>query len=229
MELIKGQKSAILVEPSSLVGHYCLEYLLEHKAYELVLVFSEKAKKREHPKLKWVRVNYDKLDTLIDHVKGHDLFWCRSSFKDWEDITDVGSIRESLPFKFAWAALQNNVSQFLFLSSVLIGKSSWLPVLKQRIELEKYLKELPFWAIHVFKPPLMVDQGPASRWGEGIAQRISDLMGGVLDNYRPLEAEVVARAMVDSAQQFHKGLVVFSAEDLQKLAEQFFPKSPRKM
>ncbi len=229
MELIKGQKSAILVEPTSLVGRFCLDYLLEHKAYELVLVFSEKNKKRAHPKLKWVRINYSNLDNLIDHVKGHDLFWCRSSFKDWEDITDAGSVRESLPFKFAWAALQNEVSQFLLLSSVLIGKSSWLPVLKQRIELEKYLKELPFWATHIFKPPLMVDQGPANRWGEGMAKRLSDLMGGVLDNYRPLEAEVVAKAMVDSAQQFHKGLVTYSAEDLQKLAEEFFPKTPRKL
>lgn len=228
MELIKGQKSAILVEPTSLVGRYCLDYLLEHKAYELVLVFSEKAKKREHPKLKWLRVNYDKLDSLIPHVKGHDLFWCRSSFKDWEDITDAASIRQSRPFKFAWAALQNEVSQFLFLSSVLVGTSSWLPVLKQRIELEKYLKELPFWAIHVFKPPLLVDQSPASRLGESLARRLSDLAGGVLDDYRPVEAEVVAKAMVDSAQQFHKGLVIYSAEDLQKLAEEFFPKSPRK-
>jgi hypothetical protein len=32
MELIKGQKSAILVEPTSLVGRHCLDYLLEHKS-----------------------------------------------------------------------------------------------------------------------------------------------------------------------------------------------------
>lgn len=231
MEIKKGQKSAILFEATSLVGRYCLDYLLDHEAYELVLVFSEKKKEKslEHPKLRWFTMDYEKLEGVADKIKGQDLFWCRSSFKDWTAITDVSSIRESLPFKFAWTALQNNVSQFLFLSSTMIGTSSWLPILKQRTELEKYLKELPFWATHIFKPPPMIEQSPASRIGEGLARRLSDITGGMLENYRPVEAEVVAKAMVDSAQQFSKGLHIYSAQDLQRLAEQFFPRSPRKL
>lgn len=229
MEIIKGQKTAILFDPNSLVGRHCLELLLDHEAYELVWVFSEKKKNVDHPKVRWIHLKYDQLDRISDRIRGHDLFWCRSSFKDWADITDASSIRTSLPFKMAWAALQNDVSQFLFLSSTMIGAQSWLPVLKQRAELEKAIRELPFWALHIFKPPLMIESSPVSRWGEGLAKSISNFTGGALEQLRPVEAEVVARAMIDSAQQFHKGIVVYSASDLQRLADQLFPKSPRKM
>ncbi len=229
MEIIKGQKTAILFDPHSKVGRYCLDLLLDHEAYELVLVFSEMKKNRRHPKLKWIQYHYDKLDQIIEYLKGDDLFWCRSSFKDWTEITDTSSIRTSLPFKVAWAALQNDISQFLFLSSTMVGSQSWLPVLKQRSELEKIIQELPFWALHIFKPPILIDHSPSSRWGENLAKKISDFAGGIFDNYRPVESEAVARAMVDQAQQIKKGLSIYSSEDLQRMAEAYITKTPRKI
>ncbi len=228
MEIIKGQKTAILFDPHSLVGRYCLELLVEHSAYEWIWVLSERKKDKDHPKIKWIKMNYDKVDHWMDKIKGDDLFWCRSSFKDWSTITDGKSIRKALPFRLAWVALENKVSQLLFLSSSMVGREAWLPVLKQRAELENAVRELPFWAVHIFKPPLMIESTPVNRFGEGIAKQISELTGGFLEKFRPLEAEVVAKAMVDSAQQLKKGVFEYTAEELQALSEQFFPKSPRK-
>ena len=63
-----------------------------------------------------------------------------------------------------------------------------------------------------------------NRWGESIAQKIGKFVdgitGGLLTKYKPVEADVVAKAMVLAAQKVSKGIHIYPSHELQKLAEQ---------
>ena len=86
------------------------------------------------------------------------------------------------------------------------------------------MKALPFWAIHIFQPSVLLGERNENRWGEEIAGKlgkvIDGLTGGLLKKYRPIEADVVAKAMVSAAQKLEPGLHVYPSHWLQDLAAQ---------
>jgi xylulose-5-phosphate/fructose-6-phosphate phosphoketolase len=93
----------------------------------------------------------------------------------------------------------------------------------QYLSMEEAVKQLPFWAVHIFQPSVLLGERNENRWGEAIAGKLGKLIdaatGGLLKKYRPVEADVVARAMVSAAQRLEPGIHVYPSHWLQELAE----------
>ena len=88
------------------------------------------------------------------------------------------------------------------------------------------LKNYLFWAIHIFQPSVLLGERNENRWGEQLAARIGRVIdrftGGWLTKYRPIEAEVVATAMIGAAQRFNKGTHIYPSHYLQELSEEVY-------
>ncbi len=210
---------------SGLVGGYCLEYLLDHPAYSKVVLLNRTNLQRKHDKLSQYEVDFNQLAKYEAYFEGNDLFLTLGT-----TMAKAGG-REAFyqvdfeyPFEAAKLAHRNGFNQLLLVSSVGASEDSLFFYSRVKGELENAVKELPFWAVHIFQPSVLLGERNENRWGEALAARLGRgfdyLTGGLLTKYRPVEADVVAKAMVSAAQNFEGGVHVYPSHELQKLAEE---------
>lgn len=225
MEITKGKKTALVFGASGLVGGFCLDFLLEHAAYRQVIAFVRTPLEKEHERLKQIEVDFDRPDTFADQIKGDDIFLCIGT-----TMAKAGSrkafykVDYTYNYQAAKAAAKNGVNQLFLVSAVNADKDSIFYYSEVKGELEEAVKDLPFWAVHIFQPSVLLGERNENRWGEEIAGRIGKVIdritGGLLTKYRPVEADVVARAMVNAAQQLSRGIHIYPSHFLQELANQ---------
>lgn len=225
MEIVKDQKTALLLGASGLVGGFCLRLLLEHDAYGKVVAFTRRKLPLTHPKLQQHVVDFDRPESFTRLLKGDDLYCCLGT-----TLAKAGSkaaffkVDYTYTLQAAQAAIQNKVNQLLLVSSVGADANSIFYYSRVKGELEDALKQLPFWALHILQPSVLLGERNENRWGEKwaalIGRRIDALTGGLLTKYRPVEAEVVAAAMVSVAQKLEAGIHIYPSHYLQGLSEE---------
>lgn len=225
MEISKDKKTALLFGGTGLVGSFCLDYLLRHKAYQKVLVFGRKKINKEHERLEQHIIHFDQLGDYAHLIKGHDLYCCLGTTMGKAGSKEAfHKVDFTYSFQAAKYGAENGVNQCLLVSSVGAKADSLFFYSRVKGELENAVKKLPFWATHIFRPSVLVGDRPDSRWGEQIAARlgrgIDYLTGGLLTKYKPIEAEIVAKAMVNAAQGLEEGIHVYPSHYLQQLAEE---------
>jgi uncharacterized protein YbjT (DUF2867 family) len=128
-------------------------------------------------------------------------------------------------YTYAWQvaemAAKNKVNQLLLVSSVGAGANSLFYYSKVKGQIEDAVQKLPFWSTHIFRPSVLLGERNENRWGEQVAGRIGKVLdrftGGLLTKYRPIEADVVAKAMVSAAQGMKPGVHFYPSHWLQAL------------
>lgn len=224
MEITKSKKTAVLLGATGLIGGYCLDYLLGAPAYGKVTVLTRTKLKLKHQKLEQHVINFDRLEDYRKLLRANDIFCCLGT-----TMSKAGSreafykVDYTYCYESARIAAEEGASQFLLVSSVGADADSLVYYFRVKGELEKAIKDLPYWAVHIFQPSVLLGQRPESRWGERLAgiigRRVDSFTGGMLSRFRPIEAEVVAKAMVDAAQGLQRGIFTYPSGYLQKLAD----------
>ncbi len=229
VNITKNNKTAILFGATGLVGGKCLNFLLASPAYAKVLVLGRKSLDVKHEKLEEHIIDFEKPELYGPLIQGDDLYCCiGTTMKKAGSKTAFKRVDFTYPYSIAEIAVKNRVNQFLLVSAIGADKDALFFYNRVKGELEEEIKRMPFWAVHIFRPSLLLGERNEQRWGESIAQRIGKkidlLTGGLLTKYRPVEADVVAKAMVIAAQNIDKGVHIYSSEVLQKIAEQEYLK-----
>ncbi|MCB9291814.1 MAG: oxidoreductase [Lewinellaceae bacterium] len=224
MEISQHHKTALLFGATGLVGSQCLRQLLEHPAYRQVVTFGRRPLDVEHPRLKHHTIDFGRLDDYAGLLRGHDLYSCLGT-----TMARAGSREAFYRVDYTYAyeparlAAANGVNQLLLVSSVGADPESLFFYSRVKGELEAAVKELPFWAVHIFQPSFLVGDRSETRLGEQLAGRLTlgldRLTGGaLLGKFRPVEAEQVARAMIHAAQMLEKGVHVYPSGQIHELA-----------
>lgn len=225
MEISKGNKIAIVFGATGLVGGFVVKMLLGHEAYQKVLVFGRRKVKLEHERLEQHIINFDKPEQYEHLVKGDDLFICLGT-----TMRQAGSreaffrVDYTYALRVAQIALENKVNQLLLVSSVGANADSFFFYNRVKGLLENAVRRLPFWSVHIFRPSILIGERNENRWGEQLAgeigRRVDSLTGGLLTKYRPIEAEVVAKALITAAQGLTPGIKEYPSHYLQNLADE---------
>lgn len=224
MDIIKNQKTALLFGATGLVGGYCLEYLLAAETYQKVRVFGRRKVDLDHPKLEQHKVDFNQLEQVEELINGDDLYCCiGTTIKKAGSEAAFRRVDYTFAHRIAELGVKNKVNQFLLVSSVGADKDSLFFYNQVKGELEDEIKLMPYWAIHIFQPSILLGERNENRWGESIAQKIGkfvdDLTGNLLKKYKPVEAEAVAKAMIMAAQKTQKGVHFYPSHVLQELAD----------
>lgn len=224
LQISKTEKTALLFGATGLVGKYCLDFLLQSPSYVKVKVFVRKPLEIEHPKLMINIVDFEKLSSYKQLIQGDDLFYCLgTTMKKAGSKVAFKRVDYTYAHQIAEIGAIQKVSQFLLVSAVDADKDSVFFYNRVKGELEDELKLMPYWAIHIFQPSILLGERNENRWGEAIAQRLGRgldyFLGGLLNKYRPVEADVVAKAMVEAAQGVKKGIHIYPSHVLQQLAK----------
>lgn len=225
MTIIKDNKTAVIFGASGLVGGHCLRLLLERETYQQVRSFGRRRMSLNHEKLVQYVVDFEDLALDADKIKGNDVFICLGTTRAKAGRAGFIKVDFDYSFQAAKFAVMNGANQLILVSSVGADAKSFLLYPKTKGQLEEAVKRLPFWATHILQPSILLGNRGENRMGERIAASISTTINrfsdGVLGIYSPIEAETVAKAMVQLAQGIDEGVHIHTSAALIKMLAEY--------
>ena len=212
-------KTAWIAGASGLVGSQLLSCLLGDPQFATVVSLGRKPLDSVDPKLVQRSVDFAALD--VAGLAPPDLAFCTLG-------TTIGKAGSKEAFRavdhdavlaFAKAALTAGARSFLVVSA--LGANARSSVFYSRVkgDVEADLRALGFTSLSIAQPSLLMGERVESRTAERAAVVASRLFGGLLKFFdaRPIEAKVVARALVAIADDAPPGATVYPSGELQKL------------
>ena len=198
-------KTAIVIGATGLIGNHLVHKLLSDDRYEQVKTFVRRTSGIQNSKLEEHIVDFDRIEKWKNEITGNELFSALGT-----TIKQAGSkesqymIDYTYQFQAAKAAAENGVRNYLLVSSYGTNSKSKNFYLKIKGELEDAVGTLPFKKIVIFQPSLLLGERKEKRTGETIAAFFSVPLTKIipaLKKYRPIRAETVAQAMINSANE----------------------------
>ena len=212
------QKTALIAGATGLTGSHCLQLLLEDDNYSEVLVLSRKAVGVKHSKLQEHIIDFDRIYNYSELIKADDVFCCLgTTMKKAGSKEAFYKVDFTYVFQLADIAAKKGASGFFMVSAMGANKHSKIFYNKVKGEIEEAIKKFPFETIGIFRPSLLMGDRKEMRIGEKIAQIIMPAISFLLpEKYKPVNAHAVAKAMVSTALQNRKGIVVVESDEIQK-------------
>lgn len=218
-----SRRTALIAGASGLVGGHLLEQLLAEEAYGGVTALGRRPLARQHPKLAQRVVDFRRLAEIEDFPAADDVFCCLGS-----TIGKSGSreaFREvdySYVVELARRSLGAGARQFLVVTSM--GADPGAPLFYCRVkgEVERALRQLPFEALQILQPSVLLGARSVTRPGERLAGAAMSATGwlllGPLRKYRPIAGQAVARTMLRVALDAPAGIHVYESDQIERLA-----------
>jgi uncharacterized protein YbjT (DUF2867 family) len=115
-------KTALIVGASGLIGKHLTQKLLASNYYEKVSVIVRKPINIIHPKLEQIVMDFDNLDAT--KILAEDIFCCLGTTMKQAGSKDAFyKVDFTYPLNFAKEGFANGAKQFLFVSSMEIGRA----------------------------------------------------------------------------------------------------------
>lgn len=203
-------RTALVAGATGLVGGHVLEQLLADETWSRVVTVGRRSTPQRHEKLEQRVVDLGALAAQADLPHVDDMFCCLGT-----TIKQAGSqeafrrVDHDFVLAFANAGLRIGATQFLLVSA--IGADSDSRVFYNRVkgEVEAAIRKLPYRAVQIFRPGLLLGNRSEFRFGERIAMFVMPivhpLLIGRLRRYHSIHARDVARAMVRIAHDAPRG------------------------
>tara|TARA_B100000902_G_scaffold95410_2_gene98208 strand:- start:69 stop:743 length:675 start_codon:yes stop_codon:yes gene_type:complete len=192
----------LLLGATGLIGHHCLSYLLNNKKVTETIAPTRRSLCMRDQSLHNVLVDFDRLDEYPELFEVDAIICCLGT-----TIKQAGSRARfrQVDYQYCLDAAElgraHSAKTFSLVSA--IGAYERSPVFYSRIkgELESHLRELEYPVLSIFQPSLLLGDRQEQRLGELAAAKLAPLfnpllMGGLSD-YKAIDAELVARAMVN--------------------------------
>jgi uncharacterized protein YbjT (DUF2867 family) len=206
-------KTALILGSSGLVGGFCLQSLLRHRIYQTIIsVVRRERAEIDDPRLVQKAVNFDQLASLA--LPPIDDVFCALG----TTIRTAGSqeafrhVDVDYPLAAAHLGLKFGAKQFVLVSSVGADPASKNFYLRCKGELERNVAALPFQAVHILRPSLLMghraESRPAESFAIGAVKVFQFLFVGPLRRYHPISAQSVGNSMVSAALSGRQGVNV---------------------
>ncbi len=192
---------ALVIGASGATGKDLVSQLLNDKDFEEVNVFVRKPFSIQNEKLKTHIVDFEKPEEWKNSVRGDVAFSCLgTTLKDAGSKEAQRKVDYEYQLQFAKAAKENNVEDYILVSSYGANPQSKIFYSKMKGELEDAVRKLHFTKITIFKPG-MLERKNSERTGEVLGSRIIKFANkiGLLESQKPLPTEVLAKAMINSS------------------------------
>ncbi|OFX83316.1 MAG: hypothetical protein A2W99_12100 [Bacteroidetes bacterium GWF2_33_16] len=217
------QKTALVFGATGLVGSYLVNELVENEIYKKVKVFNRTKQNYSNIKIIEIIIDYDKVNEYTHEFKGHDAFCCLGT-----TIRKAGSkekffkIDHDLPVEIAKICSNNEVSNFVAISSIGANPNSSNNYLRTKGLMETHIQEFDFDQLAFVRPSMLLGPRKEFRFGEAFGKIVmipfNYLLIGNLKKYRSIHAKTVAKSMLQIANMpIHK--LFFESNELIEIAK----------
>lgn len=207
-------RTALLAGATGLVGSHVLQFLLADTVWSRVVTVGRRSTSQHYDKLEQRVLDLGAIEAVGDLPRADDVFCCLGT-----TIKRAGSqqafrrVDHDFVLGLARAGLRHGATQFLLVSAIGANPESRVFYSRVKGETETGVRKLPYRAIQIFRPSLLLGERAEFRLGERIAMAGAPLFGPLLVSrlrrYRPIRASDVARAMVRIAREAPRGPNVF--------------------
>ena len=192
---------ALVIGATGATGKDLVSKLLEDQDYKEVNIFVRKPTEIDHPKLKTHIVNFEKPEEWRNLVQGDVAFSCLgTTLKDAGSKEAQKKVDYDYQYNFAKTAKENEVDDYILVSSYGANPKSKIFYSRMKGELEQSVKDLHFNKVTIFQPG-MLERKDTSRPGEVLGGKIIKFANkfGILTHQKPLPTDVLAQAMINSS------------------------------
>lgn len=208
-------RTALLVGATGAVGGFVLQRLLEDAAYRSVTVLARRELARRHPKLTLQLADFDLLETQHALFAVDDVFCCLgTTMRQAGSKAAFERVDYHYVVKCAELAARAGAKQFLLVSAIGASPKALAFYSQVKGRAEEAVKQQGLRTVHILQPSLLLGPRAEHRPGEQFAKLLAPALGlltrGPLAKYRPIQAEEVARRMVEFAKADQAGIHVHS-------------------
>ena len=207
-------RTALLAGATGLVGSHVLQFLLDDPEWSGVVTAGRRTTPQRHDKLEQRVLDLGAIEALGDLPHADDVFCCLGT-----TIKQAGSqqafrrVDHDFVVGLARAGIRVGATQFLLVSAIGADPESRIFYSRVKGETETDVRKLPYRAVQIFRPSMLLGERPEFRLGERLAIMASPLLQlalvSRLRRYRPIQASDVARAVVRVAREAPRGPNVF--------------------
>jgi uncharacterized protein YbjT (DUF2867 family) len=125
------------------------------------------------------------------------------------------------PFEIARLGRANGAERYAIVTAIGASPHSRFLYNRTKGEIEKAVSRLGFPGVYLFRPSLLVgERGEERKWEERelmIGNKLSFLLVGPMKRFRPIEAQAVAFAMVQTTRQGRPGVHIIESEEIREM------------
>ena len=199
-------KTALLFGSSGLIGGHLLNQLIKNDYYDKIKIFVRSEPEINDPKVEIIKIFFNYLENHREVIKGDDCFFCIGTTRqNSPDKNDYRRVELDIPKEIAQIAKSNSINSFVFVSSGYADPKSSGDYLKFKGQVEEELKRLNFTKLGIMRPSFLMGNRKEKRNGEKIGilvfKLLSPLLLGPLKKMKPINSEIVAKAMIKAANE----------------------------
>ena len=214
---------ALVIGATGLVGSSLVQQLLTDEHFDTVIVFTRRATGMQSTKLVEHIVDFDAPQSWKHLAKGDVLFSAMGT-----TIAKAGSKEAQYKIDFTYQyqtaknAAENSVPCYVLISSAGASSRSRIFYSRMKGELEEAVKKLPFKIIHIIQPGILSGHRQEKRLGEQIGIKVLNVLHHLpgLGSYKPIDAGIVARAMINAATKDGEGIYTTTLKEVFALGAQ---------
>jgi uncharacterized protein YbjT (DUF2867 family) len=212
-------RTALLAGATGLTGIHVLDLLLANDNYSRVITVGRSMPDIKHPKLTAIVGPFNNLAGLLNGVQVNDIFCCLgTTMKKAGSRPGFYKVDFEYVLNLAEYGVDYGAGQFLLISSAGANAESSSFYIRVKGQVENALKHLNYRGMHILRPSLLTGNRQENRTGEriveGLLKLVSPLMVGPLVKYRPIEARIVAAAMVYIAAADIPGVFFYESDEI---------------
>lgn len=192
------RRSALLVGATGLIGSSLLQRLLDVSVYRTVTVWARRPLALHGRGLRTEIFDFEDMGSR--KVEAKDVFCCIGTTMKHARTREVfRRVDQDYPVALAKAAARGGAKRLLVVSALGADPRSRVFYNRVKGEMEAAVRDAGVPTTIFFRPTLLRGHRNEFRLGERVGLAVGDLLGPILGKYRPVDAEVVATAMIKAA------------------------------
>ncbi len=211
---------AAIFGSTGLIGSELLKYINDDKYFSEVNVITRKNIPFKNSKFKNIVIDFNDIDSIKSSLKECEVVFVSigttQSKVKW-DLEKYKKIDYEIPINISKACIELNIEKYLIVSSAgaNINAKGFYLSLKGKIENE--IINMGIKNTYIYRPSLLLGKRNENRFGEKIAQIIMPIFSFLLPKkYKPINAEFVAKSMINSSKNTINSVKIFHYEDIIK-------------
>ena len=198
------KKTAIILGATGLTGDVLLKKLLNDQRYDEIKIFTRKPLRLENKKITEILCNLLELDSYKENFFGDEVYCCiGTTTKKTPDKELYKEIDYGIPIRAAKLCKDNGIKTFAVMSSMGANANSSIFYNRTKGEMEQAVLELKIENIYVLRPSMIGGNRNEFRIAEKIGSVLmkvfNPLFIGSLRKYRIIDADIIANAMIELA------------------------------